>query len=157
MALFTGTHINKLDAKGRVSVPKQFRACLNGQDFRGIYVFRSYRAQALDACGEGFMERIAASLDSLDLFSEEQDDLATTILADAHQLPFDGEGRIVLPRDLIDHAGLDGQVAFVGLGRTFQLWAPDTFAAHQAAARNRARHRGATLKLGGADAREAQP
>ena len=93
------------------------------------------------------MERIAASLDDMDMFSDELDDLAATILADAVQLTFDAEGRMVLPKDLIGFARLSGSAAFVGLGRTFQIWNPDTFRAKQDEARARAKARGATLKL----------
>ena len=147
VALFTGTHVNKLDAKGRVSVPKSFRASLTSDDAGGIYVYRSLKFEALEACDGAFMERIAASLDDMDFLSDEQDDLAATILADAHQLPFDGEGRIVPPPHLRDHAGIGGRIAFVGRGRTFQLWAPETFEARRTEARRRALDRGAYLKL----------
>jgi MraZ protein len=93
------------------------------------------------------MKVISDSVDTLDLFSEDQDDFASTIFADAHQLNFDSDGRIILPEDLKTHAHLDDSVAFVGRGTTFQLWNPDAFAKHQQTARQRVHDKRATIKL----------
>lgn len=147
MALFLSTFINKVDRKGRVSVPAPFRAQLVGQTFNGIVVFRSYRQQAIEACGIDRMTNLSESLDELDQFSEAQDDLAATIFADAHQLPFDSEGRVMLPQLLVEHANVTDAAAFIGRGATFQIWEPEAFRAHQETARARTRDRGATLRL----------
>ncbi|MDP2698636.1 division/cell wall cluster transcriptional repressor MraZ [Thalassospira sp.] len=146
--LFTGTHIHKLDRKGRVSVPKRFRAALESETFAGIYLYESPKQVALEGCSESHMERIAASLDALDMFSDEADDLADTILGASHMLPFDGEGRIILPPELIEFAQITDQVAFVGRGRTFRIWNPDIYKPLQTASRTRTLNRGSTLKLG---------
>ena len=96
------------------------------------------------------MEEMSGRLDAFDLFSAEQDDLATAIFGDALQLPFDGEGRIVLPPSLIEFSGLGEQAAFVGLGRKFQVWDPATFEARKTEARERVKAQGLTLPKGGA-------
>ena len=59
----------------------------------------------------------------------------------------DGEGRIVLPQNLVDHAGIDESATFVGRGRTFQIWQPGKFEDFQGQARERARDQGLTLRL----------
>ena len=147
VALFLSTFVNKVDRKGRVSVPAPFRAALAGQVFNGIVAFRSYKQRTIEACGVDRMASLSESLDDMELFSEAQDDLASTIFADAHQLPFDGEGRIVLTPVLAEHAGIADMVAFVGRGATFQIWEPEAFRAHQEQARARASRQGATLRL----------
>lgn len=147
MALLVGRHINKIDRKGRVSVPAPFRAAMEGQGFAGIYAYPSFKYPALEACGEAFMQRISDSLENLDMFSDDQDDLASTILENAHALPFDPEGRVVLPATLRDHAGIDGQVLFVGRGPNMQIWDEATYDSHRGQAFERARSRGATLRL----------
>ncbi len=147
MALFLSTFVNKVDRKGRVSVPAPFRAALAGQVFNGIVAFRSYKQRTIEASGIDRMASLSESLDDMELFSEAQDDLASTIFADAHRLPFDGEGRIVLSPVLAEHAGITDMAAFVGRGATFQIWEPEAFRAHQEQARTRARREGATLRL----------
>lgn len=147
MALFLSTFVNKVDRKGRVSVPAQFRSALSQQTFKGIVAFRSYREKTIEACGIDRMERMSESLDAMEQFSAEQDALASTIFADAHQLPIDGDGRISLPPQLAEHAGITELAAFVGRGATFQIWNPEAFETHQASARDLAARQHATLRL----------
>jgi len=144
LALFSSTFVNKVDRKGRVSVPAGFRAALAGQSFAGIVAFPSLKFPALDAGGYDRLEEIAKSLEGLPEFSDERDALAS-VLSDAHELPFDSEGRIVLPQALINHATISEQVAFVGTGRSFQLWEPARYQSHRDEMRERVRQRGFTL------------
>jgi MraZ protein len=150
MALFLSTFVNRVDRKGRVSVPAPFRAALAGQAFQGIVLFRSSGHPCLEGFAMSRMEEMSARLDAFDLFSSEQDDLATAIFGDSIQLPFDGEGRIVLPPALVGFAGLSEQAAFVGLGAKFQIWDPDAFERRKAEARDRVKTQGLTLPKGGA-------
>ena len=149
MPPLVGCHVNKIDRKGRVSVPKAFRDTLSGSGagFAGIYVDPSFTASAIEGCSEEFMNRVSESISELNLFSEEQDDLASILLSSAHALPFDPEGRVVLPNALIEHANLGAEAAFVGRGQSFQIWNPATYKEHSSRAFERARARGMTLEL----------
>lgn len=149
MPFMVGRYVNKIDRKGRVSVPKSFRDVLADQSpgFAGIYAYPQFKAPAIEACGETFMKQLADSIDDLDMFSDDQDDLASIVLESAHQLPFDPEGRIVLPAELLDHGGLSGEAMFVGRGVRFAIWNPAAFDEHRGQAFARARDRGATLPL----------
>jgi MraZ protein len=144
VALFLSTAVNKIDKKGRVSVPAAWRAAVLGQSFPGIIVFRSFKLEALEGCDVERMTEMSQRLDTLDQFSEEHESLAS-IFADAQQLAFDGEGRIVLPEFLIQHAGIGETAAFVGQGRTFQIWEPRRWQDHSEALRTRMKQKGATL------------
>jgi MraZ protein len=156
VALFLSTFVNKVDRKGRVSVPATFRAAVAGQSFAGIVAFPSFECEALEATGIDRMEVISAGLDELEQ-PEEQQRLATLILARAQQLPFDTEGRIVLPENLIAHAHITESAAFVGLGPSFQIWEPDRFADHQATLLDLARRQGTRMPpLGSLLARRRQ-
>lgn len=155
MALLVGRHLNKVDKKGRVSVPKPFRDALapaGGAAFLGLYAYPLFKTSALEACDEAFMRRLSSSLEDLDMFSDEQDDLAAILLENAHPLPFDPEGRIVLPQELTDYAGIQAEVLFVGRGARFQIWEPGAYETHRRQAFDRARARGATFKLRRPDA-----
>ena len=151
MALFVGKHVNKIDKKGRISVPKPFRLALQGRGLSSLYVYPRFKQNALEACDEEFMARLSQSLDDLDLFSDDQDDLASVILANACELPFDPEGRIVLPQELADYANIKGEALFVGQGPRFQVWKPTAFDSFSTMAFERAKLRGATLKLAKVD------
>jgi len=147
MALFVGKHVNKIDKKGRVSVPKPFRATLQARGMSSLYVYPRFKQNALEACDQAFMTRLSQSLDDLDMFSDEQDDLASVILANAHELSFDPEGRIMMPKDLVEYAGFKTEAVFVGQGPRFQIWEQSAFDTFSSMAFERAKARGATLKL----------
>lgn len=138
MALFLGTIENKVDSKGRVSVPSDFRNVLKGDDFQGVILFHSFT----DKCIEGFtmsrMEQMADAADNLDLFSEENQNLNSLIFSDARQLSFDITGRIVIPSDLLEFAGITDKALFVGRGKTFQIWNEVDFYKAQEEIRNKA-------------------
>ena len=147
MTQFLGTHQNRLDAKGRVSVPAPFRAALrDGAEATGALILRpSFKHPCVEAWPGPEFHSLAAPLNRLDLFSEEHDDLASTLYAEAFPADIDKEGRIVLPDALIAHAGLHDAVVFMGLGRIFQIWEPLAAERRRAEARERARARGLTL------------
>lgn len=137
MSLFLSTFINKIDKKGRISVPATFRATLSKESFTGVVLFRSFKFKAIEGCGINWMIKLSERVDEIGIFSDKKDDLSTTIFADAHQLLFDTEGRIVLPEKLINHANLKQKAAFVGNGNTFQIWNPTDFEDFQKHARKR--------------------
>jgi MraZ protein len=154
MDRFVSTFTNKIDAKGRVSVPAPFRAVLerDGYAGAGIYCYPSLDAPALDAGGQRLADNIDRLLDGLPDYSDERDELSVALYGDVHTLAIDQDGRIVLPETLRAHAGLSTHVAFVGLGQKFQMWEPARFEARRAAAREKVRdHR----RLFGAGRRSA--
>ena len=156
MTHFLGTHQNRLDAKGRVSVPAPFRAAIRalngsgnpettGQNGGSMVLRPSHKHPCIEVWPVSAFQQLATPLERLDLFSEEHDDLAAALYADAFPVEADKEGRIILPESLAAHAGLTDAVVFMGLGRTFQIWEPSAAERRRAEARERARTRGMTL------------
>jgi MraZ protein len=154
--LFLSTYVNKVDRKGRVSVPATFRSTLaTHRESNLIVLFPSYRVPALDGTGSNYVEEMNERLETLEQFSDEHENLSQ-LFAEAHPLTMDGEGRIVLPETLKDYANITTDVAFVGLGAMFQMWEPGRYAAHRAAVRERSRLQGTTLPPRGGAARRPQ-
>lgn len=138
MDRFVSTFVNKIDAKGRVSIPAPFRAVLERDGYAGgIYCYPSLDAPALDAGGERLAQKIDGLLADLPDYSDERDELSVALYGDVQILSIDGDGRIVLPEGLRTHAGVATHVAFVGLGEKFQMWEPTQFEER----RNRAREK----------------
>lgn len=147
MALFLSTFTNKVDKKGRVSVPASFRTALGQLNFQGIVAYQSFVNECIEACGIDRIEQLSQSIDSLDPFSDERDAFATAILGGSVQLAFDGEGRVLLPEGLIKAAGITDQVVFVGKGTTFEMWNPDRFSTYASKARDFAKTERNKLRL----------
>lgn len=138
MKAFTGSFTFKVDKKGRISVPAEYRAILSAQaegQEAGILAFPWFDYRAIRACGPELMEQIAASRSPTAVFESTPVDSALISAADMIHLPFDGEGRVVLPRDLAEHAGISDSATIVGQVNYFEIWNPAAFKAHQAARR----------------------
>jgi MraZ protein len=138
MDRFVSTFTNKIDAKGRVSIPAPFRAVLESDGYGGgIYCYPSLDAPALDAGGERLAKKIDGLLAGLPDYSDERDELSVALYGDVQVLAVDGDGRIVLPEALRLHAGLQSACTFVGLGDKFQIWSPEQFEQRRQRARDK--------------------
>ena len=131
MALFVGTHENKIDRKGRVSLPADYRAELPKDDERVIYIFPSLYTTALEACDRAQLAQHAERIGALDQFSQEEAYFSSQILAEARKIGIDGDGRIVLPAEFMSRAKLDGRALFVGGGLKFHIWQPEAYTEHR--------------------------
>ena len=148
MVLFLSTYQNKVDKKGRVSVPAPFRAALSGQHFPGIVAYGSFVNPCVEACSLERMEQMAKRIAQLDPFSDEHDALAATILGGSVQLGFDSEGRVMLPEAMLETAGIDDTAVFIGKGETFEVWEPKKFEAYAKKAREIAHQKRLELRGG---------
>jgi MraZ protein len=122
---FLSSFVNKIDRKGRVSVPADFRAVLARRGSENLVLYPAVHYPAVDGAGEDFLRELDQRIDSLPPLSQERDDLVFAIKPSVRWLKFDSEGRIMLTEDLIAHAGLSENAVFVGLGGSFQIWHPD--------------------------------
>ena len=127
MTLFLSSYENRIDAKGRISVPASFRASLNNDDFAGVVLYRSFTNKCIEGLSMSRMEQLAAATDKMGVFDNSLDDLSALLFADARPLQFDVTGRIIIPHDLLKHAGIKGRALFVGRGNSFQIWNPNEF------------------------------
>jgi MraZ protein len=137
MDRYVSNFTNRLDAKGRVSIPAPYRGVLSRDGFEGLYVHPAIDALALDAGGNALLSEIDRLLAGLAPYSDERDLFSTALLGTSDVLKVDGEGRVILTEALKTHAGIGDAVTFVGLGAKFQMWEPERFRAHLADARTR--------------------
>jgi MraZ protein len=137
---FVSNFTNRLDAKGRVSIPAPFRSVLVRDGFEGLYCCPTLDRQAVDAGGNQLRNQIRESLAGFEAFSEDHEYLSTTLIGESEILKIDQDGRVVLSDAIKEHAGIADRVTFVGQGYKFQIWEPDRFAAYREEAKNRVRN-----------------
>lgn len=147
MAVFLSTYHNKVDKKGRVSVPSAFRSVLAKEDFAGIVAYPSFVHPCIEACAISRIEKISEAIDVMDPYSEERDAFAASILGGSEQLNLDKDGRITLTESLKEQAGIGAEAIFVGKGQTFEIWEPETFKEYAQKARSLAKQRRGELSL----------
>ena len=144
--MFLSTYVNRLDKKGRVSVPASFRSYLSNLGYNGVICYPSFNNQSIEAWPQDRIEKISNSIDSLNPFEEKRDFFATSILSESINLQFDSEGRILLTPKLLKHAKIKSSMVFVGQGKTFQIWEPEIFEKFKVTARKKSNLNRASLK-----------
>jgi MraZ protein len=126
--LFLSTHINRIDGKGRVSFPAPFRLALTARNSQGVALYPSLSEPAIEGITLERLQQMAAALERLPTNDPARIRFQRRIFGSSHDLQIDKEGRCSLPKSLLDKLGIDGapgaEIAFVGLGSSFQIWEP---------------------------------
>ena len=126
MELFVSTFTNKIDKKGRVSLPSLFRNALPKNYKNEIILLKSLKNKGIDGLSVTRVTEIANRINNLDFFSDEHDDFTTSIFSEMIPTNLDKEGRFLLPEKLKSFASIKDEVAFIGQGYFFQIVNPKT-------------------------------
>ena len=144
--MFLSTYENKLDKKGRVSVPASYRSYLSNLGYNGVICYPSFNNQSIEAWPQDRIEKISNAIDTLNPFEDKKDYFATSILSESINLQFDSEGRILITEKLLKHAKIKNSMLFVGQGKTFQIWEPTSFEKFRVTARKKSNINRSNLK-----------
>lgn len=137
MDRFLSNAVNRIDQKGRVSVPAHFRAVLAKRGEVELYALRALDMPALDVGGLDLLDRYEQRIAQEDPFAQAADDISFFCHGDGAFLKLDGDGRITMTDFMREHTGIEAEVAFVGRGAFFQMWEPQRFQAYRSEARAR--------------------
>jgi MraZ protein len=136
---FVSHYTNRLDAKGRVSIPASFRSVLAKDGFDGLFVHPALEQPAFDCGGHALLREIDGLLEIYSPYSAERDLFSTALLGTSEILKIDSEGRVLLTETIKSYACIASEATFVGQGHKFRIWEPERFRAHLDEARNRVR------------------
>ena len=133
---FRGTFDQKVDGKGRVSIPAPFRRVLEAGDpdwTEGlnpnlVIVFGDHRRKYLEVYTIEAIDEVDELIATMDRASIEREMLETLFNAQTHPTNVDETGRLVLPQKLRQKIGLENEAFFISKGDTFQIWNPETYA-----------------------------
>ncbi len=137
MNRFLSSAVNKVDAKGRVSVPAHFRAVVQSRGYAELYAIRQLDVPALDVGGLDLLDRYEERIALEDPFLQTADDMSFFVHGDGAFLKYDQDGRITVSDFIREHTGITTEVAFVGRGNFFQIWEPARLSAYGAEVRAR--------------------
>ncbi|MEQ1950374.1 division/cell wall cluster transcriptional repressor MraZ [Mesorhizobium sp. CN2-181] len=137
MDRFLSNAVNRIDAKGRVSVPAHFRTALQKRGFSELYALRALEAPAMDVGGLDLLDRYEQRIAQEDPFLGQGDDMSFFVHGDGTFLKLDQDGRITMSDFIRGHTGITTEAVFVGRGAFFQIWEPGRFMEHGKAVRER--------------------
>ena len=137
MNRFLSSAVNRIDAKGRVSVPAHFRTVVQRRGYSELYAIRQLDVPALDVGGLDLLDRYEERMKLEDPFLQAADDMSFFVHGDGAFLKLDQDGRITVTDFIREHTGISSEVAFVGRGNFFQMWEPGKLGAYGAEVRAR--------------------
>ena len=137
MEFFLSRFQNNIDKKGRVTLPSLFRNALPKNSKNEIILFKSLKYKSIEGCSSERINKIAKRIDQLDIFSDDQDDFATSIFSEIIPTNLDKEGRFLIPDNLKNYSNISKEVTFIGQGHYFQIWEPKAAIERQKNSRDR--------------------
>ena len=138
---FTGEHTQKVDGKGRMSIPADFRRVLEagdpewtaGLNPRMYLLYGDHLKNQLHGYSVDEFNTVVAQINALKRGSAAKDKLSRLIIGQSIMLDVDKDGRTVMPIKQRQKLGLtDGELKFSGLGDHFEIWKAETFASEVA-------------------------
>ena len=115
--MFMGRYNHTIDPKGRLSIPSKYREIL-GDEF--------VVSKGMDGClfvyADEDWKAFEAKLASLPLVNEDARQFARFFLSGAQYVTVDKQGRILVPQDLREFAGLEKDVVLAGTGGRIEIW-----------------------------------
>lgn len=132
---FKGTAKHKIDAKGRISIPPEFRRAIESGDpaFRQgdcgklTIVYGDSRQKFLECFTEAAAAEIDEIIDSLNRSSAERQFLEHFFQSCAILSSLDHNGRLFIPASVRQKVGLGREAVLAGTGDTFKIWRPADF------------------------------
>nr|WP_176408612.1 MULTISPECIES: cell division/cell wall cluster transcriptional repressor MraZ [Haematobacter] len=144
---FRGESLNKVDGKGRVSIPALFRRVLDacdpdrkpGDGSGIVLVYGDHRRKFIECYTVREAHRIDRLIARMKTGSPQRRALERLMQGQSFPTQVDDDGRLVLPpvvRERLNLAPGGGEVYFVASGATFQIWHPDAWAEEEAKLRD---------------------
>ena len=135
MRRFRGEAENKVDAKGRISIPAPFRRILEEGDPDWssslnpnlVIVYGRRNRKCLEGYSLRSIEIVDNLISNLPRYSNEREILERLLNSQSVQVQLDENGRIILPLKLRKLVDIESTAMFVGMGEKFQIWHPDNY------------------------------
>ena len=118
--MFLSTSHNKIDKKGRVSVPISYRNQLESEG-GSLILFKSLQFKCIEGTSIKRMRQYVDAIDELDTLSDDAS-ILRMMMADSFELKYDREGRVIIPEILTKFAEIENLMVFMGIGRSFLIW-----------------------------------
>jgi MraZ protein len=127
--VFRGRYAHTIDPKGRLSIPSRYRDELASRRIDTLVLSET------DHCVSAFpldeWEKLEEKFRSHSVFSPERRNVIRVMVASAKECAVDRAGRILIPPELRDFAGLKKDVMIAGALEQFEIWSLDRWTDHR--------------------------
>lgn len=126
MASFKGQAEYSVDNKGRVAIPAKMRNALNPEAKNTFTITRGFE-KCIFLYPQDHWEKMEGEIGGLNMYRSETRDFVRTIMMWADDVSLDGQGRISIPKSLMEFAGVTDKALIIGALDHIEIWDPDVF------------------------------
>lgn len=130
MTFFTSEYACKLDAKGRLVLPSRIKAQLPPDGGNELVIRKGFEPCLILYPMVEF-KKVFSRISGLNEFNEEYRKLQRSFLSGVVTVELDNNGRLLIPKNMLQYAQLDKEATLVGTGSKVELWNPATYEKHQ--------------------------
>ncbi len=120
--MFRGQFLHSIDSKGRVSLPARFRDVIAVDNRQILVITPSPFDRCLHAYSLREWERLESKISEYSNLEPNVVRFKRLYISAAVECELDKNGRIVVPQNLREQAGLEKEVFLAGMGRNFEMW-----------------------------------
>lgn len=129
--MFLGSFKYSVDSKGRISIPAKFRKYVNEQA-NDTFIMTRGIVQCIDIYPYDFWkEEVLVRVNQLDDFDPDESAFKRMLLELAAEDKLDGQARLLVPKNLIEFAGIDKDVIILGQNKKIEIWNPEIYESHK--------------------------
>lgn len=126
MAYLIGEYDCKLDTKGRFVLPAGLKKQLMPDDQERFVISRGFEKN-LTLYPDSEWQKISREVNSLNLYNKKNRDFVRYFFRGSTELSADSANRLLLPKSLLDYAGIDKEVVLFAYGQRIEIWAKDAY------------------------------
>lgn len=130
MASFKGQAEYSVDSKGRVAIPAKMRNALSPEAKSTFTITRGFE-RCINLYPLDEWEKREEEISQLNTYRTEARDFIRTIMMWADEVTLDGQGRIVVPKPLMEFAGVEETALIIGALDHIEIWRPEAFREYQ--------------------------
>lgn len=129
MTFFTSEYECKLDAKGRLVLPSRIKSQLPESDSQELVIRKGFE-QCLIIYPLVEFKKVFSKISGLNEFNEENRKLQRNFLSGVVTVELDGNGRFLIPKNMLTYANIDKDAMLVGTGSKVEVWNPTIYEKH---------------------------
>jgi MraZ protein len=126
MAYLIGEYDCKLDTKGRFMLPAGLKKQLLPGDQERFVINRGFEKN-LTLYPDSEWQKISREVNSLNLYNKKNRDFVRYFFRGSTEMSTDSANRLLLPKSLLDYAGIDKEVVLFAYGQRIEIWAKDAY------------------------------
>ncbi len=126
MTYLIGEYDCKMDAKGRVTLPAGLKEQLMPEDHGSFVVSRGFEKNLI-LYPDSEWKKISQELNALNLYNKKNRDFVRYFTRGASSLKTDVANRILLPKALLEYAGIDKEIVLFAYGQRIEIWSRDVY------------------------------